>query len=326
VIEGSIQRESSRVRVTAQLIDALTGHHLFSERYDRKLKDILNLQDEITLKVLTAVQVKLTVGEGAHVSEKGTQNLDAYLKVLEARELKAGAMNKERVEKAMKLLEEAITLDPEYAYAYSILSTAYIDLLGLGASASPRADLRRAIELGQKAVALDESNSSAHANLAFPYIFLKKFDKAIEEAEKGVSLSPGSAAAYFALGTALYSSGRPKEAIPIFEKCLRLSPVPIHSQALGFLANAYVSIGRYEEAIATYKKVLQIYGPDNLVPHLWMVIAYMAWGRENEARAEAAEVLRIEPKFSVEQWVKNMPVSADTRDRMTKGLLKAGLK
>jgi adenylate cyclase len=326
VIEGSVQREENRVRVTAQLIDALTGHHLFSERYDRDLKDLLNLQDEITLKVLTAVQVKLTVGEGAHVSEKGTQNLDAYLKVLEARELKAGAMNKERVEKAMKLLEEAIALDPEYAYAYSILSTAYTDLLGLGASVSPREHLRQAIELGQKAVALDESNSSAHANLAFPYIFLKKFDKAIEEAEKGVSLSPGSAAAYFALGAALFSAGRPQEAIPIFEKCLRLSPVPIHSQALGFLANSYVQTGRYEEGIATYKKVLQIYGPDNLMAHLWMVVAYMAWGRENEARAEAAEVLRIDPKFSVEHFVKNMPISADKRNRLTKALLKAGLK
>jgi adenylate cyclase len=326
VIEGSVQREKSRVRVTAQLIDALTGHHLFSERYDRDLEDILNLQDEITLKVLTAVQVKLIVGEGAHVSEKGTKNLDAYLKVLEARELKAGAMNKERVEKAMKLLEEAIALDPEYAYAYSILSTAYIDLLGLGASVSPREHLMRAIELGEKAVALDKSNSSAHANLAFPYIFLKKFDKAIEEAEKGVSLSPGSAAAYFALGTALFSAGRPQEAIPIFQKCLRLSPVPIHSQALGFLAISYVMIGRYEEGIATYKKVLQIYGPDNLMAHLWMVDAYMLWGREDEARAEAAEVLRIEPKFSVEQFVKNMPISPDRRDRLTRSLLKAGLK
>jgi adenylate cyclase len=206
------------------------------------------------------------------------------------------------------------------------LSTAYTDLLGLGASVSPREDLRRAVELGQKAVALDESNSSAHANLAFPYIFLKKFDKAIEEAEKGVSLSPGSAAAYFALGTALYSAGRPQEAIPIFEKCLRLSPVPVHSQVLGFLASSYTRTGQYEEGIATYKKVLQIYGPDNLIAHLWMVFTYMDWGRENEARAEAAEVLRIDPKFSVEQWVKNMPVSADRRDRLTKSLLKAGLK
>jgi TolB-like protein/Flp pilus assembly protein TadD len=326
VIEGSIQREGERLRITVQFIDAVAGHHLFSERYDRDLKGILNLQDEITMKVLTAVQVKLTSGESARISEKGTKNLDAYLKVLEARELKAGTMNKERVERAMQLLDEAIALDPEYAYAYSILSTAHCDLLGLGASDSPRESLRRAVELGKKAVALDELNSSAHANLAFPYIFLRECDKAIEEAEKGVSLSPNSAAAYFALGTALYSAGRPQEAIPILQKCVRLSPIPVHSQVLGFLANSYVALGQYEEGIATYKNVLQIYGPDHLMAHLWMAVAYIGLGRENEARAEAAEVLRIDPKFSVERFVKNVPADPASKDRMTKALLKAGLK
>jgi hypothetical protein len=113
VIEGSIQKEGARVRITAQLIDALTGHHLFSERYDRDLKGILNLQDEITMKVLTAVRVKLTAGEGARLYEKGTKNLDAYLKVLQAVEHKGSTMNKERVQSAMQLLEEAIALDPE---------------------------------------------------------------------------------------------------------------------------------------------------------------------------------------------------------------------
>jgi adenylate cyclase len=179
VLEGSIQKVGDRVRITAQLIDALSGHHLFSERYDRELKDILSLQDEITMKILTAVQVKLTVGEGALVQEKGTKNLDAYLKVLQAREHKGGVMNKERVEKAIQLLEEAIVLDPEYAFAYSILSTAHMDLVALGASDSPRESLRRSIELGKKAVTLDESNPAAHANLAFPYMFLKEYDKGI---------------------------------------------------------------------------------------------------------------------------------------------------
>jgi TolB-like protein/class 3 adenylate cyclase len=123
VIEGSVQQEGKRVRITAQLIDALNGRHLFSEQYNRELKDILKLQDEIAMKVLTAVQVKLTIGEGARVHEKGTKNLEAYLKVLQARDLKAGALNKERAERAMQLLEEAIALDPQYAFAYSILST-----------------------------------------------------------------------------------------------------------------------------------------------------------------------------------------------------------
>ena len=326
VIEGSVQREGERVRITVQLIDALNGHHLFSERYDRDLKDILNLQDEITMKVLTAVQVKLTMGEAARIYEKGTKNLDAYLKVLEARELKAIIQNKGLVERSMQLCEEAIALDPEYAYAYSILSTAHVALVYLGASDSPKESLRRAVELGKKAIALDESNSSAHANLAFPYVWLKEFDKAIEEAEKGVSLSPNSAGGYWALGIALHSAGRPQEAIPILQKCLRLSPVPIHSNVLNSLASSYVATGQNEEAIATYKKVLQIYGPDHLLAHLGLARTYAEMGHENEARAEGAEVLRIDPKFSVERYVKNVPVDPASKDRLTNALRKAGLK
>jgi len=326
VIEGSIQSEGERVRITVQLIDALNGHHLFSERYDRDLKNILNLQDEITMKVLTAVQVKLTTGEGARMYEKGTKNLDAYLKVLEAHELKAGTMNKEHVERAMQLLEEAIALDPEYAYAYSILSSAYFDLVVLGASDSPRESLRQAVELGKKAVALDESNPYAHANLAFPYMYLRELDKAISEAEKGISLAPNYAGAYFALGAVLYMVGRPKEAIPILQKCLRLSPVPIHSQVLGILAVSYSMLGQYEEAIATYKKELQIYGPDHLMAHLGLAGTYATLGRENEARAEGAEVLRIDPEFSLERFIKSLPWDQSRKDRAADALRKAGLK
>ena len=325
VLEGSIQKVGDRVRITAQLIDALTGHHLFSERYDRELKDILNLQDEITMKVLTAIQVKLTVGEGALVFAKGTKNLDAYLKVLQAREHKGGIMNKERVEKAIQLLEEAIVLDPEYAFAYSILSTAHMDLVALGASDSPRESLRRSIELGNKAVALDESNPSAHANLAFPYMFLKAYDKGISEAEKGVSLAPNYAAGYFALGAVLSMAGRHQEAIPILKKCLRLSPIPIHSQVLGILAGSYVALGQFEEAVATYKKVLHVYGPDQLLAHVGLAGTYVFMGLEKEALSEGAEVMRIDPEFSVERFLKSRPYDQSKKDRIAVALRKAGL-
>ena len=326
VLDGSIQKAGDRVRITAQLVDALSGHYVFSERYDREFKDILNLQDEITMKVLTAVQVKLTVGEGARISEKGTNNLDAYLKVLQAREYKGGTINKERVERAMQLLEEAIALDPKYAYAYSILSTAYFDLVILGASDSPRESLRRAVELGKMAVALDESNPYAHANLAFPYMYLREFDKAMSEAEKGVSLAPNYAGGYFALGAVLSTVGRPKEAIPILQKCLRLSPVPIHSQVLGILANSYSVLGRYEEAIATYKKVLRVYGPDQLLAHVGLAVTYAITDREKEARFEGEEVMRIDPEFSLQRFIKSLPYDQSRKDHVADALRKAGLK
>jgi TolB-like protein/Tfp pilus assembly protein PilF len=326
VMEGSVQQEKDRVRITTQLIDALSGRHLFSERYDKDLKDILNLQDEITLKVLTAVRVKLTGGEAARGFEKRTKSLDAYLKVLQAQEHKGGTFNKERVKRAMQLLEEAIALDPEYPDAYSFLATAHFDLVVLGASESPRESLQRAFELGKKAIGLDDSNSDAHACLTFPYIYLKEYDKAISEAEKAISLSPNSAGAYFALGSALGLSGRPKEAIPMFLKSLRLSPIPVHSQVLGLLATSYAMVGQDEEAIATYKKVLQIYGPDHLMAHIGLAAAYVRMSRENEARAEGAEILRIDPKFSIERYLKGSPMDQARKERMADALRKAGLK
>jgi len=214
-------------------------------------------------------------------------------------------------------------LDPEYASAYAMLSTAHSRMVLMGASDSPRESLRRAVELGKKAAALDESTSSA---LAIPYSLLREFDKAIEEGEKGVSLSPNSAGAYFNLGFALVFAGRHQEAIPVLQKCLRLSPVPVHIGVFGWLASSYTQVGQYDEAVVTWKKSLQIYGPDQLQAHVGLAANYIFLGRENEARAEAAEVLRIDPKFSMEQYGKNYPTTPAYKDRMTKALLKAGLK
>jgi adenylate cyclase len=323
VIEGSIQQERSRVRITAQLIDALTGYHLFSERYDRELRDILNLQDEITLKVLTAVRVKLTAGEMARTIEGRTKNLDAYLKVLEASEIKAGHLNKGDLQRSMQLCEEAIALDPEYAHAYATLSTAHSRMVLEGVSDSPKESLRLAVEIGQKAIALDESRSGL---LVWPYVLNREFDKAIEAAEKGVSLNPNSAGGYLALGAALAFAGRYQEAIPVLQKCLRLSPVPFHIGVFGWLALSYQELGQYEEAVDTYKKMLQTYGPDTLVPHVWLAANYIYLRRENEARAEAGEVLRINPKFSIEQYAKRLPISPASKERWAEALRKAGLK
>jgi adenylate cyclase len=325
VIEGSVQQEKNRVRVTAQLVDALSGTHLFSERFDRDLKDILNLQDEITMKIMTAVHVKLTVGEAARFYEKGTKNLDAYLKMLQAKDTKARIQNKENVERSIRLCEEAIALDPNYSYAYSILSTAYTALVIIGARESPKESLQRAIEMGERAITLDKNNAGAHANLVFPYIFLREFDKAISEGEKAIALNPNSAVGYWALGSALIFSDRPQEGIPMLQKSLRLSPIPIHSQVLGTLALAYSQLGQYEEAIATYKRVLQIYGPDHLMAHVGLAALYTRMDRENEARAEGEEVLRIDPKFSWERWINGLPYSKSKKDQLSKSLHKVGL-
>ncbi len=327
VLEGSVQRQDKRVRITAQLIDALSGQHLFSERYDRDLKDFLGLQDEITMRVLNAVQVKLTMGEGGRLSGKGTKNLEAYLKVMQAREI-ANKRNKENVERSKKLFEEAIALDPQYALAYSGLAGVTLNMVSLGVVESPRESLEQALALSKKALALDESDVNIHAILSTIYMFLGEFDKSLSEAEKAVSLNPNSAYAIYSLGWCLRIMGRHQEAVPYLQKSLRLSPIPVSSNVLESLANSYTNLGRYDEAIAALKKELQLFGPDTLLAHLYLARTYVAMGREKEARTEGAEVLRIDPDFKVDRYLNGLffiPNQA-AKDRAAEILHKAGLK
>jgi adenylate cyclase len=323
VLEGSVQWSGDRVRITAQLIDALKGHHLFSERYDRELKDIFALQDEITMKVLTAMRVALTHGEQARAIDKGTNNLDAYLKLLQAFAHMQVA-NKEKVALARQLVEESLALDPQYVSAYAALSHLNIMEVYVGASKSPKESLDRAEELARKTLSSDDSHMYAHCVLSLTYVFKRQFDKAIPEAEKAVALSPSSAWAVFMVGTALLHSERFEEAIPYFKKSLRLSPIA-NNQCLVNLGGAYRFLARYDEAIALYEKVLQLQ-PDYVPARVALAAAYVLAGREEEARAEAAEVMRIDPQFSLERWAKAYAFRQALVDPVVEALRKAGLK
>ena len=193
VLEGSVQRSGDRVRITAQLIDALTGNHLWAERYDRDLKDIFALQDEITIKVLRATQVKLT--EGGQVGRpekyfKGKQGLDCYLKLTEA----SGYYQRWNIEDnnlARRMIEEAIAMCPENPMGYIHLGWVYHHDYMLGNTKSPRETIEKGIELAQKALAMDDSIADAHGLLCALYLTKREYDKAIAEGERAVALNPG---------------------------------------------------------------------------------------------------------------------------------------
>jgi adenylate cyclase len=326
VLEGSVQLSGERVRITAQLIDALTGYHLFSERYDRELKDIFATQDEIAMKILTATRVTLTQGEEARMFAKGTKNLEAYLKVLQAREHHEVFMKQSQA-LARKLAEEAIALDPGYALAYSYAAMALAHEVSVGTYTNPREALERGMKLVQKAVALDDSLAHPHEILGKYYILLNKdYEKGISEAERAVTLEPNSVDAYTQLGVNLAWAGRPAEAIPILQKATRLSPIPPYV-CLYCLAGCYSLTGQTEEAIALFRRILQK-EPNQLTSQLGLVVALMKMGKEDEARAEAAKVLRIDPQFSLERYAKTLAHWKDRSipDRMINALRKAGLK
>ena len=192
VLEGSVQKAGDKVRITAQLIDALTGNHLWAERYDRNLNDLFAVQDEITKKIITAMQVKLTEGEQVQAAARSTNNLEAYLKYLQAREL-LNRGNPESTALARQLAEEAIALDPKYASAYYVLAVTPSRTIGMETSKSPKDSLEKAIELLQKAITLDDTYAEAHSLLGWIFSMTGQHDKALAEGEKAVALNPNSA-------------------------------------------------------------------------------------------------------------------------------------
>jgi adenylate cyclase len=323
VLEGSVQRSGDRIRVNAQLIDALKGHHLWAERYDRDVKDIFAIQDEITMKIITALQVKLTSGEMIHVLAKGAKNIDAFTKYLQAVDLWT-RLTKESNAQAKKLLEEAIALDPEYPGPYIGLAKTYGMDVFLGTTQSPEQSLARAFELAQKAISLDNTNGAAYSVLSWLYATKRQYEKAIAESERAISLNPNSAESYMRLGLVLAYAGRAEEGIPYMQNALRLNPFP-SCNYFSNLATIYGASGHYEKAIEAAKKALQC-EPNTPIPYTTMAISYIRLGREEEARAAAAEILRINPKFSLERYAKVTPFTQSLAGRMIEDLRKAGLK
>jgi adenylate cyclase len=324
VLEGSVRKAGDRVRITAQLIDATTGHHLWSERYDRDLKDIFALQDEITMKIMTGLQVKLTEGEQARVYGKGTDNLEAYEKWLQGRE-HLYRHTKEDNALARQMFEEAIALDPEYSEAYSRLGNSHLLDVWYGWSKSPGKSMAQAFKLLQKALALDESSAPAHSVLGTLYLLRRQHEKAITEGERAVALNPNATDNMGALAMTLNFAGRQEEAIALFKKAIRLNPMPPdwYLHHLGF---AYFLTGHYEETMALSKRILNR-NPDYISAYLGLACCNAVLGREEEARAAAAEVLRINPKTSLKYWEKALPFKKQA-DKVLffDALRKAGLK
>jgi adenylate cyclase len=324
VLEGSVRRAGDRVRVTAQLIDAIKGHHLWAERYERELKDIFALQDEITMKILVALAVSLTGGAETSTRRKVPDNLDAYIKILQAG-VYLGRNDKEGYLLARKLAEEAMALDPKYPRPYLTLAGCHTGDVFYGWSKSPEKSLEQALELAQKAILLDESDPGGYVVLSSVYMFKREHERAIAEAERAIALDPNLSHAYSQLGTVLTTVGRSQEAIAPLEKAIRMNPMApsIYFRRLG---TAYYGTGGYEDAIVQLKKAIRLASED-IFTHIVLAATYSEAGRDEEAHAEVSEVLRIQPRISLEAIAKRSPLkNKDDLDRIINALRKAGLK
>ncbi|MBI3757862.1 MAG: tetratricopeptide repeat protein [Deltaproteobacteria bacterium] len=308
VLEGSVRKAGNRVRITAQLIDAATGYHLWAERYDRELQDIFAVQDEVTQKIVSALQVKLTMGEQGRLKRPPTQNLEAYdcfLRGLEYRSQRTQESNTQ----ARRMFERAIELDPQFASAYAVLGLTYLTEIASQWNQDPHA-ADRLLQLAQHAVALDDAQPAAYETLAYAYLTTKQHEQAMTAAERAVALDPNSADAYQALGDVLIFIGRGEEAVILIEKAMRLNPRhPV--TYLWTLGQAYRLVGKQEEAVSVLQRAI-VRNPDYLAAHMLLAVVFYDLSRNEEARAEAAEVLRINPQYSLDLVRQRMPIKDPT--------------
>ena len=329
VLEGSAQKSGDRVRVNAQLIDATTGHYLWSEKYDRELQDIFALQDEITHKIIVELQVKLTEGEQARLSQRSTTNLEAWSYANRGLAIWL-RISKENNAKAMELFEKAVELDPNYVWAWVRLAWAHSMAADPSWSDNPSEHLNVFLDISKKVLAMDESDSDVHALAGLASLWQREYEKAIVEGEKALSLGPANAQAHVLLAVSMNTVGRFDDVIRLVKKAMRLHPY-YPAYYLQWLGGAYRMAGRYEEALTVYNQLLNRSLKDEFPPlwvHLFLADLYAEIGKQEKAQTHAAEVFKIEPEFSL-KGIKDIATYEYTdpalMERRIKALRKAGI-
>jgi adenylate cyclase len=323
LLEGSVRKSQNRLRISAQLIDAITEHTLWAERYEKPIGDIFAIQDEITLSILRALQVNLSEGDQARLIGRKTNSLDAYLKAIQAQE-QFYQMNRQGSMRAKELAKESIDLDPRYAFPYTILANAHMLDAWFKFSKSPGESMKLAAAAAEKALSLDNLDPAIYSVLSNLYVMQRQYEKAITAAGKAIELSPGGARPHFSMGIALQFSCKFDEAIPYFEEAIRLNPYPPGIYFRG-LASVYRFVGRYDESLIQYKKALNL-NPGDLFSNLGLTSLYISIGRIEDAKHQAREVLRLYPNFSLEYFAKTLTLKDQSViNAMIENLRKAGL-
>ena len=327
VLEGSIQTSGNRLRVVAQLIDALSGYHLWSEKYDRQMGELFDLQDEITKKIVVSLQVELTHGEQARMYAKTTDNLEAWSYGVKGNYL-LDRFNKEDNAKARELFKTAIELDPGYVLAYVWLGATHALDANYGWSDSAADSWKQAHKLVQQALSLDDKSASVHTSLGLIYLFQGKYDKAVSEGKLAIELDPNFSIGHAHLARTMFFLGRFTESIELMKKAIRLSPY-YPAFYLIYLGRSYAFLRRYEEAMQAFNQLIDR-GRKGECPRDWGLMhlaeVYAEQGLKDEARALMAQALDIRPGLSSASFQQGQPFKDQTHlQRELGNLKKAGL-
>lgn len=326
VLEGSVRRTGDRVRISAQLIDTATGGHLWADRFDRDLSDIFAVQDEVALKIVDALKIRLTPAERANIASVGTTNLEAHDAFLRMRNLVLSpGLTPADWKRAMTFGERAVELDPMYAQALGLWSIFHwLDFHNGWSGDAAEAVAARAGALADRAMAIDPNDPLANNAVAVAARWAGDYDRAKAANEKAISVTPDSALCLFAKADIAIGAGRPEDAIPVLERAIRLDPAWSH-QHLQFLGMAHFLRGNYETAALVFRERVML-AKDTDIGRAWLAASLGHLGDISEAREIWAELLKINPRFSIAARLARFRYArpADPENVMA-GLAKAGL-
>jgi adenylate cyclase len=320
ILEGSVRKAAGKVRITGQLIDAVTGAHIWADRFERDLTDVFALQDEVTVAVVSAIQPKIIQTEIAMAARRRPENLTAYDFWLRAIQ-QSSLTTREGLAEAIRLAHRALELDPGFGRAASLASVFHLSNVVLGYSTDPQFECEEAVRLSRLALRIDDGdpNTLARASLISALV-VRDSESALEMADRAVALNPNSFDAWSARGWVYRAAGLPQEAVRSFERGIRMSPIdPAMFAGMGM---ALVELRRFDEAIVAGRKA-QRHNPSHPLAYFCLASAFAHLGRDAEAREAAARLLEVNPAVTISGWIAWGGQS--NAQLVTEGLRKAGL-
>jgi adenylate cyclase len=325
VLLGSVQQSAQTIRISVQLVDALSGQHIWAKRYDRELTDLFRLQDEIAFNILTALEVALTEGERARISRTRTDNLEAYIYYLRAAQ-HYRRFTPEDNEMARELAEKAVALDPNFVDGLLFVGWAHQIGARFGWTASRQDSYKQAAEVAQHALKLDDSNPGVYSLLGAVHRSQRRFDDAITAGRKAVALAPSVADYYANLAVTTYYAGEFAETVELTRKAMRLHP-HFPNWYLYRIGVAYRMLGEYDEAVTALKTFYDRRRKQNLASVTALAATYGMMGREKQAAEMVAEALELQPEASLKEVAKMHYFKNPAHlNRILDALRKAGLR
>jgi TolB-like protein/Tfp pilus assembly protein PilF len=327
VIEGSVRRAGERLRITAQLIDSRSGHHLWAEKYDRTLGDVFAIQDDVTQHVISEVAIKLTEGERERLQHAHTKCFEAYDLFLKARNI-IDPPSRENTERGKLLFERIVKLDDKFAGGYAGLSFCHSRAVRLGLSESPKADLEMADRLAQKAISLDDAFAWSYAALGSVMLQSGHHEQAVDAMKSAISICPNDADSHAFLGYYLHWAGEGEAAVSAFDHLRRLDPHINAGRELAFLGMAHFTAGNYEEAIWYLEQHRDVFGQAEAgAGSSFLLAAYTELGRDQDAAAVAEFLSTRNPRITVGTAENFLSLYRNPKDaeRVRTALRKAGV-